>query len=47
MEPGSEWLREGLLHNQLWQGETEKAISNFQISGSALPTPVGTGRSRR
>ncbi len=36
-------------HEQLWGGETTKAVANFPISGERIPVPVsaGSGASRR
>src|SRR5438128_7423280 len=33
-------MSETATHQQLWGGETTKAIANFPISGEPIPTPV-------
>ena len=29
-----------VTHEQLWGGETEKAVANFPVSGEPIPTAV-------
>ena len=36
-------MTEGILAEQLWGGETTKAVDNFPVSGERVPVPACAG----